>query len=93
MTGSSNRRVYDHPGHPLHGYPVQRRMDPWAFPLLEVICEHGVGHPMPESAEMLEQTGPRGAKGTWSIHGCDSCCLDFDHIADHKLSEAEESDG
>lgn len=66
------KKTYDRPDSPMHGWPVQRRMDPWAFPLLEVICPHGVGHPMPESVETLERTGKRGH---WGVHGCDGCCL------------------
>ena len=62
---------YDHPGSPMHGWPVVRRMDPFAYPLLEVICENGVGHPMPESAEMLESLSHTG---DWGVHGCDGCC-------------------
>ncbi len=58
--------------HPLANYPVVRRMDQWAYPLLEVICKHGVGHPMPESVKYLTETvGDR----RWGSHGCDGCCI------------------
>lgn len=64
-------RTYDHPGHPLHGRPVSRRLDGWAFPLLEVFCSHGVGHPMEESVTyLIEKIGDR----RWDVHGCDGCC-------------------
>lgn len=68
-------RGYDNPMSHMHGWPVQRRMDAWAFPLIEIFCEHGCGHPMPESVEWLEAHAKPGSKGTWSMHGCDGCCL------------------
>lgn len=41
--------------------------------LVEGVCEHGVGHPIPESAAYKDlQHGH--AKGTWGVHGCDGCC-------------------
>lgn len=68
-------KTYDRPGSPMHGWPLTRRMDPWAFPLLEAICPHGIGHPIPESVEMLEKSGNRGH---WGVHGCDGCCFKED---------------
>lgn len=39
--------------------------------LLEHVCEHGCGHPDPESVQKLtEATNDDG----WGIHGCDGCC-------------------
>ena len=69
---SDNRRkLYDHPGSPLHGFPVLRR----ETYLIEAICFHGVGHPIPESVSHMDTCGPSGAVGTWNIHGCDGCCV------------------
>lgn len=42
--------------------------------LVEVLCEHGVGHPHPDSVAWLDEHGPPGAKGAWGSHGCDGCC-------------------
>lgn len=62
---------YDHPGSPMHSWPIQRRLDSWTLGLIEAICKHGVGHPIPESIEvMTRKTGQKG----WGVHGCDGCC-------------------
>lgn len=42
--------------------------------LVEHVCKHGVGHPAIGSVLWLDQAGPKGAKGTWGLHGCDGCC-------------------
>ena len=42
--------------------------------LVERICEHGVGHPDPDSAAWFDEFGPVGSRGTWTSHGCDHCC-------------------
>lgn len=65
-------RGYDNPASHMHGWPVERRMDAWAFPLIEIICKHGTGHPMPESVEYL--TAKTGGNH-WGSHGCDGCCM------------------
>lgn len=39
--------------------------------LIERICEHGIGHPDPDSASFMARNG--WGKGIW-IHGCDGCC-------------------
>jgi len=62
--------TYINPDNPMHGWPLSRR----ETRLLEAICKHGIGHPIPESIEWMDQHGPAGAKGTWSVHGCDGCC-------------------
>jgi len=64
-------RGYDNEKSHMHGWPVQRRMDEWAYPLIEIFCKHGCGHPMPESVEWCELQKPGGQ---WSSHGCDGCC-------------------
>lgn len=39
--------------------------------LVEQLCEHGIGHPTPQSvAEMEQRTGQQ----SWDVHGCDGCC-------------------
>lgn len=39
--------------------------------LIEDICEHGVGHPNPDSAAYLNW---RDKTEHWGTHGCDGCC-------------------
>ena len=36
----------------------------------ERICEHGVGHPDPDSLEFFRSIGVT----SMGIHGCDGCC-------------------
>lgn len=62
---------------PLHN-PSAHHMTTWPLhlredrpPLLERICEHGVGHPDPDSAAFLNRRSPGGV---WDRHGCDWCC-------------------
>jgi hypothetical protein len=62
-------KTYDHPGTPMHGWPLIRR----ETYLLEAFCPHGVGHPIPESISHMDTCRSEGA-GTWGIHGCDGCC-------------------
>lgn len=38
--------------------------------VMERICEHGVGHPDPDSAEFFIRRG----MAYLNIHGCDFCC-------------------
>jgi len=42
--------------------------------IFERICEHGVGHPDPDTMDHIANTrGAREAESE-SIHGCDGCC-------------------
>lgn len=38
--------------------------------LMERVCEHGVGHPDPDSLAFFESQGIKNM----GIHGCDGCC-------------------
>jgi len=70
----------------MHGWPVARRMDPWAHPLIEIFCKHGVGHPMPESVAWIEKNEAKpGNAGTWSVHGCDGCCIPPHQVHNHGI--------
>lgn len=41
--------------------------------LVERMCQHGVGHPDPDSVYFFYQmTGDLG----WNNHECDGCCVD-----------------
>lgn len=59
------------------GLELSRRLDGYARDLVEGVCSHGVGHPIPESVAELDQYGSASRKGTWAIHGCDGCCQGF----------------
>ena len=61
---------------------IQRRMSG----LVEVVCEHGVGHPHPESVDNSQNS-------YWSIHGCDGCCGQegfFEPLTDEMLEDIRE---
>jgi hypothetical protein len=65
------------PKHCVVHNPSRHHMADWplvlrAGSLLERTCPHGVGHPDPDSAAYLNW---RDEEDTWSIHGCDGCCL------------------
>ena len=66
------QKTYDNPASPMHGWPIGRRMDAFAFPLLEVFCPCDIGHPMPESVMVLERLKPEGSP--WGVHACCGCC-------------------
>jgi hypothetical protein len=58
--------------HRLKDRPMNLRTD-WGVPLVERMCEHGIGHPDPDSvAWLLRTTGQE----SWGIHGCDGCCFE-----------------
>lgn len=59
------------------GFELHERLDAFSRGLVEGICKHGVGHPIPESIKERDHNGPPGATGSWAIHGCDGCCREF----------------
>jgi hypothetical protein len=59
------------------GFHLHERLDSYAFGLVEATCEHGIGHPIPESVQERDINGPSGSKGYWGVHGCDGCCRKF----------------
>lgn len=61
-----------HPSeHPLNEQPLVFRHD--RSPLMERICDHGIGHPDPDSLEYISKMWPeRGSEE--GVHGCDGCC-------------------
>ena len=45
--------------------------------LTERVCEHGVGHPDPDSVAWKEAWARKhqpGSVGAWGVHGCDGFC-------------------
>lgn len=57
--------------HPLNHAPMVFRMDRGG--LIERMCEHGVGHPDPDSVWYFRTIQGDDTAG---IHGCDGCCVD-----------------
>jgi hypothetical protein len=55
--------------HPLSDAKQFMRADKsW---LIERVCEHGIGHPDPDSASFIAKQ--EGNTSIW-VHGCDGCC-------------------
>lgn len=59
---------------PIHA-PSDHHMREWpkvfrASGLTERVCEHGVGHPDPDSLQHFERLGVE----SMGIHGCCGCC-------------------
>lgn len=54
--------------HSMSDFTLHFRQDTFMF---ERICEHGIGHPDPDSLRHIETTTGSTA---WGIHGCDGCC-------------------
>lgn len=63
---------------PFHN-PSDHHMVDWpifirASTLVERICEHGVGHPDPDSLAYFVRIGEE----YMGVHGCDGCCCEKD---------------
>lgn len=61
---------------PFHS-PSNHHMVDWPMvlretTLVERLCEHGVGHPDPDSLSYLDPDGTLRL----AVHGCDGCCFD-----------------
>lgn len=54
--------------HSMVSWDTNVRLD--KFGLVERLCEHGVGHPDPDSVAYYDSIGKTGM----GIHGCDTCC-------------------
>jgi hypothetical protein len=56
--------------HHMVTWPLHFRAD-LSIPLMERICEHGCGHPDPDSLAYVK----RRFSATWAgVHGCCGCC-------------------
>lgn len=65
--------------HPLCDAKQYMRSDKaW---LIERICDHGIGHPDPDSASFIAKQEGNGS--IW-VHGCDGCCQDQEEIKTRK---------
>lgn len=61
--------IHNPSDHRMRDWPMTLRLD-WGVPLVERRCEHGVGHPDPDSVAWLESQG----HDSFGVHGCDGCC-------------------
>lgn len=60
--------IHNPSDHHMVTWPAVFRMD--KFALIERECEHGIGHPDPDSLEYFDQAGITGL----ADHHCDLCC-------------------
>lgn len=64
--------VFHNPSeHKMRDWPICLRLTL----LVERMCEHGVGHPDPDSSAWMDRAMGH-EPGTWGTHGCDGCCAD-----------------
>lgn len=76
---------------PFHN-PSRHHMVKWPATirgpiLVERLCEHGIGHPDPDSVRFLQE---RTRSSAWGTHGCDGCCRATDEVVPmNELGEAE----
>ena len=61
-----------HPSdHPLASAPLRWRHD---LEYMERVCEHGIGHPDPDSLAYIYVVYGEMAAAFVSVHRCDRCC-------------------
>jgi hypothetical protein len=59
--------VFHNPSkHGMNDWPVNVRESN----LIERMCDHGIGHPDPDSVAYFDRMNQRG----FDVHGCDGCC-------------------
>lgn len=69
--------VIHHPSdHHMKDWPLLFRSDKG---LMERTCEHGTGHPDPDSLAWHISQG----REYMGVHGCDSCCMEPFSAGDH----------
>jgi hypothetical protein len=61
--------IHNPSDHKMKDWPKNIRLDNRA--LVERLCEHGVGHPDPDSVAFFESQGITHM----GVHGCDGCCF------------------
>lgn len=71
----TNCCIHNPSEHHMRDWPLTFRPD--KRNLAERICEHGVGHPDPDSLMFIakhDKVNPEHVYRVPSIHGCDGCC-------------------
>jgi len=71
--------IHNPSDHRLNKAPFLWR-DDRLVPFLERVCDHGIGHPDPDSLDHLESVLPSNifTGQALGVHGCDGCCF-VDH--------------
>src|SRR6056297_1336700 len=62
--------IHNPSDHHMKNWPLHWRQDRGIF---ERLCEHGVGHPDPDSLAYIRSINSGDDLGL-SLHGCDGCC-------------------
>lgn len=57
--------------HDMVTWPLAWREDKG---ILERMCEHGIGHPDPDSLAFIKLTRGDKEATEYGVHGCDGCC-------------------
>lgn len=63
--------IHNPSDHPMRDFPTLWRDD---RRIMERICEHGVGHPDPDTLAFIAKSRGVGIAEIESVHGCDGCC-------------------
>lgn len=69
---------------PIHA-PSSHHMITWKLiwrddrGIFERVCEHGIGHPDPDTLEYFRKTQGEEHAQTEAVHGCDGCCRNKDN--------------
>lgn len=69
--------IHNPSDHPLRAAPLvwrQAGIFDWKPSHMERMCEHGVGHPDPDSLAFLRRNGKNDLAEILGSHGCDGCC-------------------
>lgn len=64
--------IHNPSDHHMKNWPITLRLDRIGA-LAERRCEHGVGHPDPDSLAFIDTL--IGEENSEGVHGCDGCCL------------------
>jgi hypothetical protein len=71
--------IHNPSNHHMRDWPLKHRTDKphrvggRVLIVSERVCEHGWGHPDPDSLAYLRTVDGAGT-GFWGFHGCDGCC-------------------
>jgi hypothetical protein len=62
--------IHNPSNHHMRDWPTHWRHD---LQIMERICEHGIGHPDPDSLAYRKSLDPKDT--SLGVHGCDGCCV------------------